>query len=184
MFPTLKFAAMDLRKQLLKEHSRENSQVIFDHLLQNPDRFKELMEIFTQENYRLNQRSAWIVGMVGEKKGDWLIPYFSTLVQCLEKPIHNAISRNIYRSLQTIAVPEEFEGRVYDLALRDLSNTQSATAIKVFAMTVAFNISKSHIELQEELAWAIEEQLPYSSVGYASRARKTLKAIAKGKNRK
>lgn len=170
---------MDLRKQLLKEHSRENSELIFQHLLDNPKEFKDLMEIFTKENYRLNQRSAWIVGLAGETKGDWLIPYFPTLIESLKNPIHDAIARNIYRSFQSISIPEKYEGRIYDLALRDLSNPKSAIAIKVFAMTVAFNISKKHLELQEELELVIEEQMPYSSKGFSSRARKILKEMEK-----
>lgn len=173
---------MDLRKQLLKEHSKENSQYIFDFLMENPERFNDLMEIFTTEDYRLNQRSAWIVGMVGEKIGEWLLPYFPVLIECLNQPIHDAISRNIYRSFQSLPIPQEFEARLYDLCLRDLSNPKSAVAIKVFAMTVAFNISKNHNELQEELALVIEEQLPYGSAGYTSRSRKILKSIAKEKN--
>ena len=174
---------MDLRKQLLKEHSKENSQHIFDYLLENPERFAELMEIFTQEDYRLNQRSAWIIGLVGETKGEWLLPYFSTLIDCLENPIHNAIARNIYRSFQSLSIPKEFEAQLYDLCLRDLSNPKSAIAIKVFAMTVAFNISKNHGELQEELALVIEEQMPYGSTGFKSRSRKILKAISKNKKK-
>lgn len=170
---------MDLRKQLLKEHSRENSELIFQYLLDNPLEFRELMEIFTTENYRLNQRSAWIIGLVGDTKGDWLIPYFPTLIESLKNPIHDAIARNIYRSLQSISIPEKYEGSLYDLALRDLSNPKSAIAIKVLAMTVAFNISKRHLDLQEELGLVIEEQLPYSSRGFSSRARKILKKMEK-----
>lgn len=172
---------MDLKKQLLKVHSKENTQLIFDYLLNHPEDFEELIRIFTQEDYRLNQRSAWVIGMVGENKGEWLLPYFPVWIDCLKNPKHNAISRNIFRSLQSIEIPEEFESAIYDLCLKDLSKTQNPTAIKVFAMTVAFNISLKHKELKEELALTIEEQIDYSSVGFASRAGKILKAIAENK---
>jgi hypothetical protein len=76
-------------------------------------------------------------------------------------------------------VPEEYEGVLYDQCLKDLSNPKTATAIKVFGMTVAANIAQKYPEMHEELALSIEQQIPYSSVGYASRARKLLKRLRK-----
>lgn len=174
---------MNLKQQLLKEHSKENSLLIFNYLLENPWEFDGLMKIFTEEDYRLNQRSAWVIGMIGETKSEWLLPYFPILLDCLNNPNHDAISRNIYRSFQSLEIPEEFAAQTYNLCIRDLSNTKTAAAIKVFAMTVAFNISNKHRELQQELSFIIEEQISYSSVGFASRARKILKAISNGKNK-
>ena len=165
---------MNLRHQLLKTHSKENADLIKQHILNNPDSFSDLMDIFINEDYRLIQRSAWVVGLIGNHKPEWIIPYLPQLIKCLETPKHDAVSRNIYRVLQNISIPDEYDGALYSLCLRDLSNPKSAVAIKVFGMTVAFNIAQKYPELKEELALVIEEQMPYGSKGYLSRAKKLL----------
>lgn len=170
---------MDLRRQLLKEHSKENSVLITEYISNSHEAFEELMSIFINEEYRLVQRAAWPIGMLGNTKSDWFTPYYPALLECLKNPKHNAVSRNIYRTLQDITIPEEFEGSFYDQCLTDLSNPKSATAIKVFGMTVAFNIAQSYPEMHEELALTIEEQIPYTTIGYSSRARKLLKILRK-----
>lgn len=169
---------MNIRAQLIKEHSKANAELIRDYVINDKTAFDQLMEIFTTEDYRLNQRSAWVVGMLGDLKPDWFLPYFPQILECLENPIHDAISRNIYRTLQSFEIPSEYEGSLYDLCIRDLSNAKSAIAVKVFCMTVAFNISKKHPELKDELALVIEEQLPYGSKGFLSRSKKILKTLA------
>jgi hypothetical protein len=52
-------------------------------------------------------------------------------------------------------------------------------AIKVFSMTVLFNISKNVPEFRDELAIIIEDQMPYGSAGFKSRGKKTLKGLSK-----
>ena len=37
---------MNLEKQIAKAHSKENAQIIANYINDDPDRFKELMELF------------------------------------------------------------------------------------------------------------------------------------------
>jgi hypothetical protein len=56
-------------------------------------------------------------------------------------------------------------------------NKKEPIAVKVFSMTVLANLSKSSPDIKKELRIAIEDQLPYGSAGFVSRAKKVLKEI-------
>lgn len=171
---------MDLRKQLLKEHSKENTAQIVAYIEQNPLLVKELMHIFLNETYRLIQRSAWVVGDLGRSKPEWIKPYIPKMIQNLKRSdIHVAVRRNTMRYLQEVEVDEENWGELLDIALKLLSKNDETIAVKVFSMSVAYNIVKHIPELKGELAILIEDQLPYGTAGFKSRGQKILSALNK-----
>jgi hypothetical protein len=95
----------------------------------------------------------------------------------LDTPLHDAVIRNTFRTLQNLDVPEEIEGLAFEKAYDFLANPQNAIAIRVFAMSVCGNIARKYPELKEELIPLIEEQLPYGSAGFINRGMKVLKAL-------
>jgi len=58
---------MNLREQLLLEHSKTNSELITKWIGKNKSRFSELMQLFLHDEYRVVQRAAWVLSMVAEK---------------------------------------------------------------------------------------------------------------------
>lgn len=60
-----------------------------------------------------------------------------------------------------------------------LNSGREPVAVKVFSMTVLFNIVQVYPELSEELEISIEEQMPFGSGGFKSRGRKVLKDLSK-----
>ncbi|MBO3697127.1 hypothetical protein [Roseivirga sp. E12] len=171
---------MDLRKQLLKEHSKENTAKIVSYIEGHPALVEELMDIFLNETYRLIQRSAWVVGDLGRSKPEWIRPYIPQMIENLKKPdIHVAARRNTMRYLQEVEIDEDDWGELLDIALKLLSKNDETIAVKVFSMTVAYNIVKHIPELKGELAILIEDQLPYGTAGFKSRGQKILSALNK-----
>ncbi len=168
---------MDIEQLLLAEHSREQSEKIMDLVIVDPSLIGQLISYMNHKDSLLAQRAAWPVGLLGTSYSHLFQPYITQLIQCLYNPIHPAISRNTYRVLQFMKVPEEHEGVLFDLCARDLSNPKIPVAIKVFCMTVAFNICQKHAELKPELKLLIEAGLESASAGYVSRSRKLLKKL-------
>lgn len=165
---------MDIRKQLLKEHSRKNAEVIAELVLQDKERLKTLFDILKEGEYRPVQRVAWVLGIVCEKRPEWIAPFLPLVISHIEYPLHPAVSRNLYRILQDQDIPEEYMGDLYSLSIRDLSDPKTPIAVKAFCMTVAWRITMKYPELKSELKLILEEQLPYSSAGFQSRARKII----------
>jgi hypothetical protein len=58
-----------------------------------------------------------------------------------------------------------------------LQNPKIAVAIRVFSMTVVANITEGQPDMRRELKLILEDQLPYGTAAFKSRARKVLKQI-------
>lgn len=153
--------------------------MILDTLKADPSRMDELMDCFFDKDLRLCQRASWPVGMLADRIPNLLIPYLEKMLVNLDTPHHDAIIRNTFRALQNMAIPEEVEGLAFEKAFDFLLNPANAVAIRVFAMTVCGNIALKYPELKQELIPVIEEQFPYGSAGFKSRAKRVLKSLSK-----
>lgn len=149
-------------------------------IIADPSQFSLLMSHFLDdagEGYRLPQRAAAVVNEVCEKRPDFLMPYYERIILNLRNDIHDAVKRNTVRLLQFHHIPEDLLGEAADICFEQLQSAKEPIAIKVFSMTVLFNIVKRVPELKSELEYMIEEQMPYGSAGFISRGRKILKAL-------
>ncbi|MEM6800596.1 MAG: hypothetical protein AAF696_04280 [Bacteroidota bacterium] len=170
-----------MRKALLKEHSKEQTLKIVAYIGQDEEKVAELMEIFFHGEYRLVQRSSWVISHLSDKYPHLLRPYLAEMVQNLDDPQHDAILRNTLRYFSQIHLPEELMGEVAEKCFTYLNSPEYPIAIRVFAMSTLYNISLKFPELQRELALVIEEHLPFGSAGFKSRGNKILKKINKKK---
>ena len=171
---------MDLRKQLLTDHSKENTTRIVEYIGNDRERCQELMKLFLYGHYRVIQRAAWVVGDLARLHPENVMPYLPEMVENLKKPdLHVAAKRNTVRFFQEIEIPEDLWGEVADICFKFLDNNQEPVAVRVFSMTVLLNIVKKVPELKDELKFMVEDHLPYGTSGFKNRGLKTLKALEK-----
>jgi hypothetical protein len=169
---------MDLVEVILREHSKAQALKISKYVGADPRKFKLLVDIFLKGPYRVTQRAAWSLNLVVEQHPAIVTPHLKRILDHLNQPgIHDAVKRNTMRLLQFIDVPKTYQGRVADICFTFLKHRNEAVAIRVFAMTVLANISAQNPELKPELKIIIEDQLPYESPAYVSRARRLLKGL-------
>jgi hypothetical protein len=169
---------MDLTKALLKEHSKAQMTKIVDYVGQNQARFKVLVEVYLAGPYRVTQRAAWPLSYCVEHHPDLVKPHLKRLLDFLNKPgSHHAVKRNTLRLLQYIELPKRLQGRVADLCFQYLQSKGEPIAVKAFSLTVLQRIVEVQPELGPELKIIIEDQLPYASPAFRSRAMKVLKVI-------
>jgi len=127
------------------------------------------------------QRASWIVSTVAENNPEMVIPYLPLLIEQIKQPKHDAVKRNVLRLLQFIEIPTDFHEDLMTICFDTLSHAKEPIAIRVFAMTVLEKITQNIPELQNELALILEDQLPFGSAGFQSRAKKILKRIKKNR---
>ena len=169
---------MDLRKHLLKEHSKRNCDSIVNYIGSNPKRFASLVSIYLEGPYRLTQRAAWPISYCIEEQPELVKPHLKKLIQFAGEPNANvAVKRNTMRLLQFITIPKSAQSSVAELCFRFLSDKKETIAVHVFAMSVLFNLTKAIPEFRNELKILIEDRLPYASAGFRSRANKILKVL-------
>jgi hypothetical protein len=170
---------MSLTKLLLAGHSRSQTNKIIKYIGLDPERFKELVKLFLSSEYKIAQRASWPIGICGEEHPELIKPYLAKLIDNLDKPIHDAVKRNTIRIFQFIEIPERLMGKLATKCFEYLSTPSEPIAVRVFAMTVLLNITKKQPELKNELKILIEDQLPYATAAFISRAKKTMKELNK-----
>ena len=169
---------MNLKTFLPEQYSLKDFKEAIDWINGSHERFAELMEIFFEHNSRKNQYAASVMIHCVDKWDYLLTPYLEKLILNLRNDnLKDATKRNTVRVLQDVKIPENMHGILTDICFQYLQNPSEAIAIKVFSMTIIRNLTKQYPELKEELKFILEEQIPFQSAGFRSRAGKILKNL-------
>jgi hypothetical protein len=169
---------MDLRKEILREHSKAQALKIVRYVGKSRSRFAMLVDVFLEGPYRVTQRAAWPLNICAEAHPPLIAPHLKKILALVKKPgVHDAVKRNTMRLLQFVDIPRALQGAVADLCFRYLQDKAEAVAVRVFAMTVLGKIAKTNPELKHELILLIEDGLPYGTAAFHSRAKKVMKEL-------
>lgn len=170
---------MDIKKALEKGHSKAITDQIISYVGSNQTRFNSLITIFLEGPYRITQRAAWPLSFCVINQPSLIDRHYGSILKMLtKKGIHDAVKRNIMRSLQFVEIPAKHQGKVIEHCF-NLMDAKEPIAVRVFAMTVLANLSKLHPDLKKELKLVIEDQLPYGTAAYLSRSKKILRQLEK-----
>jgi hypothetical protein len=167
---------MELLEEILKEHSREQSLKIAAWIGKSGKRFEQLMTLFLGGEYRVVQRSAWIISLVAEKHPTLITPHLHKMVKRLtDEGIPVAVKRNVIRVLQYIPIPEDLHGEVMNICFEFLADPQETIAVRCFSMTALDNLAKKYPEIRQEIMLIVADQLQHAtSAGFRSRAKRVL----------
>ena len=122
-----KLAIKDL---LLHEHSKYITNKVIEYVRDDASKFDALMELFFDDDWLLNQRAAWPMSFIAIDHPLLIEPYKKRIIDNLDKPSHNAVVRNTLRLFQDIDVPNDYEGKVYDLCSKLLLQIKEPVANK------------------------------------------------------
>lgn len=168
---------MIIEEELIKIQSKTQSLRVAEFIGADRQRFNELMHHFFSDNTFLSHKASMVVGLCVLINSYLLDPYIEKMIQCLNHQVNDALTRNILRTFQFVALPEKYWGEVWEIGYQYLTSPKKPIAIRVFAMTVLVNICKHLPELKQELQIAIEDQLPFGSAGFVSRGKKSLNIL-------
>jgi hypothetical protein len=170
---------MDIRSEILAAHSRVQSLRIASWIGRDADRFEQLLYLFLNDEYRVVQRAAWVVGLVADKHPSLLTPHLPAIVGRMEEEgIPVAVKRNVLRLLQDFSLPESLHGPVMNSCFAFLEDPLETVAVKACSMTVLANLAKDYPDIKNEIRLLIEDQLENNPTpGIRSRAKKVLKQL-------
>ena len=170
---------MDIREQLLKEHSKSNTEEIANYVNDDSNRFLSLINLFLHDEWIITQRAAWVISKCVDKFPHLIIPHLEEIIFNLEKAnLHVAVKRNTLRVLEKVNIPEKLCGSIANSCFHFLEDNEPI-AVKAFSMTVLANMLPNYPELANELKVILEHQLPFASPGFRHRANKVLKQISR-----
>lgn len=167
---------MDLKHEITTDRSRANFDRVIGFIGDDPERFRELMDVFVNGDEMLRLRSSWIMSDVAELRPELALPYISHLIEILpQKDVHNGIKRHIVRMLQFVDVPKRLCGKVYSYCIDLIADPGEAIAVRCFAITAASRIAKDSPELLAELKLTAANALPNTSAAFRARFKNTFK---------
>lgn len=170
---------MDIRTQLLSELSRANVDFTIHCLGNDKDHFRELINIILNEKDPLPMRASWVAEGITATYPDLINPYVKDLITKLRKFSHPGTMRNILKIFSRMELNKKFHGEIADICFDWIADDSKPVAIKVHSMQILANLSRMYPELQNELLELIDEQIPRSSAGFKSCARKIKIQISK-----
>jgi hypothetical protein len=172
---------MDLRTEILLEHSKKQAIKIAGWIGNDEKRFTLLLQLFLRDEYRVVQRAAWILSIVADRHPKLLTSHLASIVKRMdEENLPTAVKRNVVRLLQYVVIPKRLQGAVMNSCFRFLSDPKETIAVRCFSMSVLANLSNDYPEIKQELKIVIEEVLKQkASAGVKARSKKVLKELAK-----
>ena len=168
---------MNLSEQLMAEMSRRNIDYIVHYIGNDPQLFKDLMDIVWNGSPPLPQRAAWAVSHVTDKYPELLKPYIKKIINRLEEFDHPGVRRSFVRYIAEHGIPPSTEGKLYDICSRWLMSRDEPIAIKAHCMQIMFNIAEKESDLKNELKLMLEELITHESAGIKSRSQYLLEKL-------
>jgi hypothetical protein len=170
---------MDIKKEILKLRSKSQIINIVKYIGAHADRFNILVTNYLNGPYQVSQRASWAISHCVENRPELIKPHLKKVLHFASKPgVHDSVKRNTMRLLQFIEIPKKYQGHVVELAFHFLQNKKEPIAVKAFSMTVLSRLIKNEPDLKKELRLIIEDQIPFSSPGFKSRAKKVLTELS------
>lgn len=124
--------------------------------------------------------SSQVVSLLADKKAKEIAPYLGKMIDALNQHSPDAYKRIVMRIFQTIEVPEDYEGKFFDLGISFLKSMNEPIAVKAFAMTALRKICEKYPDLKYELIPQIEQLVTEKvSAGIVNRGEKELKRLRK-----
>jgi hypothetical protein len=164
-----------LTQQLLAEHSKPQTMRLVRWVGQDADRVALLLEVFLGDEYRLTQRSAWVVRYVAERVPYLMQPHLERLVAAMRNPTaHDAVRRNVLNVFEHIPIPESLYDDLADICFEGLANPQQPIAVRCAAITILDVICHKIPELRPEFMDLLQLHYEHGSAGFKSRAGKVL----------
>ncbi|MFT3823283.1 MAG: hypothetical protein QM731_05150 [Chitinophagaceae bacterium] len=166
---------MDLKRTILKEHSKAQKDLIVKYIGNDKERFAELMKLFFAGEYRVTQRAAWPMSYCVRNHPELVKPYFKKLIDLLQKPgVHNGVVRNILRLLQDVEIPKTYHGKLMSICFALVEKVDEPAANKAFSLTILDNFSKLYPDIRQELQLIIRERWDYETAAFKSRGKKII----------
>ncbi|GAB3867335.1 hypothetical protein GCM10028824_09520 [Hymenobacter segetis] len=170
-------STVNLRTELLREHSARQTQRLADYACAHPTALAELLQLFWYGAERERQLAADVLGWVGERRPKWLVPNLPGLLAAAQSGSeqHPAIRRAVARVLQFVPVPEEWQALAFDTCLALLRAPREPVAIRAYALTAAARLAGPYPELAAEVVATAETALSTTnSAALRSRAAREL----------
>lgn len=181
---TVKINKLNIKDELIADIRVFKAPDLAGKIL-NSNQEKELINLALDKDQLLSSRAMWVLGHCSDIDYNRVKPFLSMLINNLKQPnLHNGVVRNTLRLFQKHPVPKKQESFLLDKCFEYIKNPSEAIAVRAFAMTVVFNISRPYPELLDELLMILNDlSVHENGPGIRSRLKNIIKEIHKLKRK-
>ena len=170
-----------MRERLRDKNLRSTWEPVARDCVSDPDLIPVLLDLCVDPELPVQKNAGAVVGKIIDLDREVLVPHLPKLLANLKVNPHDAVKRGTMRVFETIEIPEEVEGEVFDAAMRFLSDYDEALAIRGYAMTAAGRLCERYPSLRHEVLPVVEDVIqqdaPRSIKTRAKRELKRLEAL-------
>jgi hypothetical protein len=156
------------------------SDIITTYIGNSQRRFDQLrVLVFTNEK-PVARRAASVMGHCCREHQGLVAPHLEPLVDLISaNDTHPAIIRNTLLIIQTVEIPTDLKGIIFNLCYDMVDNPNQTLATRVYAVSILARIHESKPELVDEVELLIKQHIRHSSTGFKSRTRWVLNDLKK-----
>lgn len=174
-----------MEKRLRRATNVKEVKFLASECSQDAQMFNALIQSLAYPDKKIASTAAWTASHTVEINPSIIkLEHHKFLIDLVKITEIGGIRRNIVRIWQFAKLPKSIIAEIINIALEFFSNHKEDIAVRAFSITILQN-SLSHIpELEDELTFLIEKELPIAGPAIASRSKAYLKHVNKNKHRK
>ncbi|MBN1340257.1 MAG: hypothetical protein JXA03_13085 [Bacteroidales bacterium] len=168
-------------REILFDSSRKAVDMAAGVTGNNPGVFKKFFDLAIEDSYPYSMRAARVVYLAANNHPELIRPFLPQIAGSLHTFRTDGVKRCFAKILTglTCDFDNETWGRLINTCFEWLMSPDEKVAQKVYAMDILYKSSALFPGIIPELIASIEEQMPRSSVGFASFGKKVLKKLIK-----
>ena len=142
--------------------------------------FNELFLSIKNEDERIAYNASWAAGHLLQKYNNYnLDNYLPILIVTASNTSKGGLKRNIFKIIQHVRIPIDYQYDCADLAMNSLLNPKEDIAVRAFALSILENLIPSIPELIDEVFFIIEKEKLFATPAFVVRSIRYEKAAAK-----
>jgi hypothetical protein len=171
-----------MEKRLRRATNVKEIKLLASECSHDASMFNSLIQSISHPDNKIANMAAWTASHTVEINSNIIkLVHHKFLISLMKKTKIGGIKRNIVRIWQFSKLQESILAEVVTIALNYFSNPKEDIAVRAFSITILQNSLMYIPELESEITFLIEKELPNAGPAIASRSRKCLKFIDNNK---
>ena len=177
---------MNLREQILKEHSVKNAELIAAYIEENPDELQKLLDCILLGDKKVAQYGSWVLSKFSEYFYIEFIPYLEFILSEVKTTKHVAVSRNFAKVFMIITgkkfinyLSESDIDAIVDKSFSWIIEKEEKAAVIAFSIITLSNLMEKRSWIAIDLKQYIIDNISGSLPSFQSVGKRVLKKISK-----
>ena len=165
----------------LVDSSRLLADILVDDIGNDQERFNEMMDIASRDEYPLSMRAARIIALSSQNYPELMVSRIDQIIKILKKCKTDGVRRSLLKILTGLPIPftEDQLGILTDLAFAWLTDIREPVSVRYYSIEILQIVAGIYPEIGTELSQILSGMMDGSSSGLKAKSRKVLHHLRK-----